>query len=248
MRMTLFFALAGTMLVCACGSGTSSTPTTPTTTNQTTTFQGIVATSGFQSGTLSVTIQSQVTLVAERRWWEVFVATLHAQATTVTATGTLRFAASSAISLTGTFDASTKRVALSGGGYTFTGTITAGAIMGSFTGPSIAGGGFSANSTTAGGVTMYCGTVIQTSGHELMGVFNIAVSASGAVTGAYCVRPENAGGGSPCGQITGQVTGTTIVLTHGDSTSNGTIQGGTVSGVSNDAGRNTYSGTTAACQ
>jgi hypothetical protein len=95
-------------------------------------------------------------------------------------------------------------------------------------------------------VTSYCGTITQRSGGQTAGVFNLEVASNGAVSGVFCVRQENAGGGDPCGFIKGLVTGSSISITHGDSSSTGTVSGSTVSGTSVTG--NTFSGSTSACQ
>lgn len=64
------------------------------------------------------------------------------------------------------------------------------------------------------------------------------VSATGAVSGVFFV--------DEFGYISGQVTGTTINITHANASSTGTIQDGRVSGTSTTG--NTWSGSTSACQ
>ena len=228
----------------ACG-GSSSSPgaPSPTPTATTSTFQGTVAGSGLQTGTLSVTVQAQVSAARPARFHLPFVATLHAQS--ATASGTLRFAGGSASTLSGTYDTATKRLSLSGGGYTASGTVSEGVLAGTLSGNGVSGG-FSTRSTSGATVTSYCGTITQRSGNQAAGVFNLEVASTGAVSGVFCVRQENAGGGDPCGFIKGQATGSSISITHGDSSSTGTISGTTVSGTSVTG--NTFSGSTGACQ
>src|ERR1700674_3313062 len=105
MKFPLLFAVVLGTLVSACGgSSTSPAPTTPSA--ATTTFQGTIAGSTGQTGTLDVTVQ---TVVASAFPFFSFplVATLHAQTGTIAATGSLHLVGSSTTSLTGTYDSST---------------------------------------------------------------------------------------------------------------------------------------------
>lgn len=139
-RLAVFVACA---CLSACG-GATSTPSTPTTPSQTTAFQGTVAGSAGQNGTLTVTVQTTVAASLASSFHFPFVATLHAQTTsTVTATGNLTLTGGSNIPLTGTFNTSTKALSLSGSGFTFTGTFSGGLLSGTYTGPNNAEGAFS---------------------------------------------------------------------------------------------------------
>lgn len=241
MRFPPLFTVIVATLLSACGGGSSgSTPPSPTTPSPaTSTFQGTIAGSGRQSGTLTVSVQAQVaaSFPSIMRW--PFVATLHAQGTTVAATGSLHIAGGSTVALTGTFDSSTKVLILSGGGFTFTGSLGGSVLSGTYTGPNGATGGFSSHSTAAGTVTPYCGTFVGSPCDFCpvsTGVFNIEVSATGAVSGVYSLAGQ-------VGYISGQVSGTTLRFTTTDGGSEtATIQNGMVSGPGS------LSGSTSACQ
>ena len=230
MRVTRCIAFFALTAMVACGD--SGDPIGPDP-GPTTTFQGTVAGSGGQTGTLSVTIQGQASTAAsvQALFESLFVATLHAQ-TTVQATGTLRLVGGTSVALTGTYNPSTKVLSLSGGGFTLNATVNGALMTGTYTGPNGASGGLSTHSTAAGTVTAYCGTTSRG------GVFNLAVASTGAVTGTFFVNEF--------GYITGQVTGSTITIQHGDASSTGTISGSSVSGTSTTG--NTWSGSTSACQ
>ena len=236
---------------CSSSSTTTNTSTGPTTA-ATTTFQGTVAGSGGQSGTITLTVQSQVAL-SPRHLRLPFVATLHAQAS-VAASGSVHIAGGSTTTLAGTFDPSTKAFNVSGGGFAFTGVLGGTVVSGTYTGPSGVTGGFSSLSTTTGTVTAYCGNVFSSgAGQVATGVFNLAVSqATGAVSGTFSITADTP---PTVGSITGRLTGTAITFTFtgtagqsaGQSgTGTGTIQGGTVSGRSDS--NNPFSGSTSACQ
>jgi hypothetical protein len=238
-RLLAAFVVGTVLLACGGGASNSSTPTSPSTpAADTSTFQGTVAGSAGQSGTLTVTVQARVAASSASVFRPPFVATLYAQATTVAATASLHIARGSTTALTGTFDSVTKALNLSGGGFTFKG----GVISGTYTGPSGVTGGFSTLSTANGTVTAYCGTFSNGAG---TGVFNIQVSAIGSVSGV-------ASQGDQVAYISGQVTGTTIKITHTDGGSDtGTIQNGTVSGTADPGSGGSshpFSGSTSACR
>jgi hypothetical protein len=246
------------MFVCALGAGCgssgspSTTPTTPT--PATTIFQGAIAGTNNQSGTLTVTIQAQVAALPPSLFKLPFVATLHAQGTSATATGSFR-AAGVTTTLNGTYDTSSRALSLSGGGYTFTGSSSTGAIAGTYVGPSGAEGAFSSRSTAGGTVTVYCGSAFGAPPdvNVVTGVFNFSVSdASGAISGVFTISADDP---DTIGTLTGQLTGTTVSLTAratagrfvGETASlTGTIQAGTFTGRS-DTG-NPVSGSTSRCQ
>ncbi len=240
-RFRLLCTFVAATSLAACGGGSSgSTPATPSAA-ATSTFQGVIAGSGGQGGTVALTIQAQVGASSAVVFQLPFIATLHAQATTVGASGSVHVAGGSTIALSGTFDSSTKALSLSGGGFTFTGTLVGPVVSGTYTGPGAATGGFSSQSTASGTVTAYCGTFVTTG--NAIGVFNLSVSASGAVSG---VAHATIGGTPGIQYFSGQVTGTTITLnTEGaPGGDRGTIQNGTITGIT---GR-PWSGSTSACQ
>lgn len=102
--------------------------------------------------------------------------------------GTLTFSDNSTIDLTGALDGND--LVLTGGGYTFGGTLSNGIISGDFAGPGGEIGSFSASITTSGSlVTLFCGSY---DGDD-DGVFSLAVKPDR--TGGVIVVPSSGGGG-----------------------------------------------------
>jgi hypothetical protein len=223
----------------ACGSkGSDTAPTSPTTTTTptpaatpSTTFQGTIAGRNGQTGTVNITVQATVTTTSFR------------PLATVSATGTVHPAGGASTSLTGTFDDVARTAALSGGGYSFSGSIaTGGVLAGTYTAPNNVSGGFSSLSTTAGTVTAYCGTLTSPEGP---GVFNVQVGTSGTLSGMAAFSAGTCG-------LTGRVTGTAISITSCEGNlATGTVSGGSISGTtfnSRGTANGTFTGSTSACQ
>ena len=209
-------------LISACGGGAAdhSSPTTPSA-PVTTTFQGSIAGTGGESGTLDVTLQTRLGSSIASALFPLasFIATLHAQ-TAVTAAGTLRLASGGTTSLAGTYDSSNRSVSLSGGGFRFSGAIGESVLAGTYTGPNGAGG-FSVLNATGSSVTVYCGTATSPEG---LGTLNLQAASSGNVSGTAVF------GGGPCG-LTGRVSGGLINLTSCEgSAATGSVQNGAVVG------------------
>jgi hypothetical protein len=249
MRGFLSVTVTATVLLAACGSNSDSS-TSPSGAS-TSTFQGTIAGTATQSGTLSVTVQSKVAAASPLALRLPFIATLYAQASTVSASGSLHIVGGSTTTLSGSFDTSAKTINLSGGGFTFLGSLGGSVMSGSYTGPNSASGGFSSLSTTSSTVTLYCGNVfgVPPQSSVVTGVLNLSVASSGTVSGSFSVLPDDSG------TISGQVTGTNISITYVDSagthkgetgTATGTIQNGAVSGTSSSG--NPFSGSTSKCQ
>ena len=75
--------------------------------------------------------------------------------------------------LSGSYNASTGALLLSGGGYTFTGILAGAVISGTWTGPNGTGGSFTTTlSSGAGAVAVYCGTF---DGTEDDGTLNVVI-------------------------------------------------------------------------
>jgi len=253
------YACIALVLVAAgsCGDSSGGSPTTPSPAPApapapSTTFQGTIAGSGNQTGTVTITVQAQVAGLSRSILWP-FVATLEAQG--VSASGSVHVAGSSTTTLSGTFDTATKAVALSGGGFAFSGSADAATVTGTYSAPGGASGAFASRSSASSTVSVYCGNVFGSgpSANEITGVFNLVVSdASGAVSGAFTIGADDP---PTLGSITGQVTGTALNFTWtstagrfaGESgTVTGTIQAGTFSGTSSTG--NPVSGSTSKCQ
>jgi hypothetical protein len=176
------------------------------------------------------------------------IASLHpladpAVANSVVATITL--SGGKTFSLTGTYDAATKTLTITGGGYTLTGTLTGSTLSGTYTGPSGAGS-FALQAATSGAVNVYCGTYKGT-GVPGGGSWNLVQGADNKLSGSYT---ESAGAS---GLLSGTLAGTAITL----STTSGAVAVGTISGTSisgtygvsaADQTAGTWTGSTGACK
>lgn len=268
-KMTVGF---GTLCLCAvlqtaCGGSSASTPTTPSAAETSTTFQGTVAGSSGQTGTLDVTVQAKLASLntaatLAQRVLAALVPAVEAQTATVAATGTLHIAGGATTTLAGTYDPSAKTVSLSGGGYSFTGSFGVSGVLGTYVAPGSVTGGFSALSTSGGTVSRYCGTYedsapdINSPGgiYRESGVWNVQISASGAASGTSTStqtnNPKFPPGGT--GSVTGQVVGNVLTLVSEEGGRvTGTISNGSVSGsmvTPSGRGGGTFSGSTGACQ
>lgn len=234
------------LLYIACGGSSPSAPELP---GASTVFQSIIAGNDNQTGTLTVTVQSQVS--ALQSWLRLpLVATLHAQA--VSASGSVHIAGGSTTSLTGTFDTTTRVLSVSGGGFAFAGTATSTTLTGSYTAPGGATGVFAGRSTASGTVRSFCGKTVGGTG-DVTGVFSFTVAdASGALTGSFTISTDTP---PTVGTLVGQVTGASVAITAtatggrfvGETLAfTGTIQGGTFTGT--DPNGRPISASTAGCQ
>ncbi len=249
-RLPVVASLAA--MLAACGgssSSTGTTPATPTTPSQptnTTKFQGTVAGSGGQSGTLSVTIQATISTSSIR------------PLAVSQATGSVHLTGAGTTDLSGTYDSATSAVALSGGGFAVNGSVASGVLSGSYTGTGGTGGGFSTLDGTSNTVTTYCGTYgpvfyagppANPPGGEV-GVWNVVVSSNGSASGAGVSKNV---AGDPGFLLQGQLSGTTLTLSsydllshHATGTQSATVQGESVTG--SCGGGCTLSASTSACQ
>jgi len=135
------------------------------------------------------------------------------------ATGTITPVGAAAITMTGTYVASTKAVTLSGGGYTIAGTIDdTGKLLGTYTHSSTEGSVVAYQHTTTSPVTVYCGT--YTGGAD--GVWNTLIRGS-SLSGVY----DNVDGSD--GYFSGTVNGNSVSITE-ISASPGATASGTISG------------------
>jgi hypothetical protein len=146
---------------------------------------------------------------------------------TMTSTGTLTLAGGGTVDLTGTYDSTTGGVNLTGGGYTFTATLTDGVMDGTYGNTGLdTDGGFAGLDSTTDTVKTFCGTFIH-GHHDSSGIFNLVVTAT-TVSGSrinYTSRHEYR-------TISGTRTGDTIdaVVDDTGSRGTGTIVGDTISG------------------
>ena len=216
MKTHVFTTLVAGIILSACGGSSTPAPTptapSPQPAAASTTFQGIVAGSGGQSGTLTLTIQAVIASSSVR------------PLAVSQGSGTLHLVGASTVALTGTYDSVTSAVSFAGGGFTFAGTVSGGALAGTYGGPNGSRGGFSSLNGTGATVTVYCGTLKDPTTGSL-DPFNIAVSASGAISGVVSDNRDVI-------SLRGQLAGTAATLTGSDGGSFGPviIQNGSVTG------------------
>ena len=139
-------------------------------------------------------------------------------------TGTIKPVGAAPISVTGTYDVSTKAVAVSGGGYTIAGTFdNTGKLLGTYTHSTAQGSVVAYQHTTANPVTVYCGTYTGNAD----GIWN-TVRRGTSLAGVY----DNVDGSD--GYFTGTVNGNSVSITEisasPGATASGTISGTTMSG------------------
>src|SRR5262245_3294828 len=117
---------AATITLFACGGASSPTGSaTPTPTPEpTTTFSGTIAAPNGLSGPIAIVVHALVAVSAKAGTLAV-----------ASATGTINLENGGTVALTGTYDSSSGALTLSGGGYSFTGTVAKGEIFGTFTAP-----------------------------------------------------------------------------------------------------------------
>src|SRR5438309_8871189 len=134
-------------------------------------------------------------------------------------TGTITPVGAAPITVTGTYVASTKAVAVSGGGFTIAGTIDdTGKLLGTYTHSSVEGSVVAYQHTTAHPVTVFCGT--YTGGAD--GIWNTLLRGT-SLSGAYVYVDGSDG------YFTGPVNGSSGSITE-ISHSPGGIASGTISG------------------
>ncbi len=150
------------------------------------------------------------------------------------AEGTITFD-SGVVDLTGTFAGGV--LTLSGGGYQLSGSLSGGAISGTFTGPN-GSGTFTVQPTASGAVQVYCGTY---SGADA-GIWNLVEGSDGTLTGSY-----SGGGGS--GNLNGSRSGDAVSLTFLGGTATGTIAGDAVTGTwtATSGGSGSFTGAVGNC-
>ncbi len=195
----------------------------------TTRFAGTFTGASGESGVLNFTVQqpppAAVTIIRA----------------TITTTGTATVSGAGTVSLSGTFDDVTGDLNVSGGGYTFSGVVVDGQLVGDYTGPN-GPGSFAALQATGANVSLYCGTFDG----DLTGMWNLAVSSDGTVVGSF----TDAGNDSAA--LSGSVDGGDVALEvpGGDVTATGSINGGSATGTWTDVGSGdtgTWTGSTGAC-
>jgi len=148
-------------------------------------------------------------------------------------TGTIKPVGAAPIAVTGTYVASTGAVAVSGGGFTITGTIdNTGSLLGTSTHTSGPGNVVAYQHTIANPVTVFCGTYTG----DADGIWNLARRGT-SLSGAYVNVPDGSHGYLP-----GTLSGNSISITvAGGGTATGTLSGTTMSGTWSGGGG--YGGT-----
>jgi hypothetical protein len=218
---------AGTASITVAAGGQTATisATASATGSATTTFLGTAAGPGSLSGTLTLSV-----------------------ATTSRALG-MFYTGSGAPGLLGRLDSPSNVVNVTGGGYSFLGTIVGSVLSGTVTDPAGNTGGFSALDSTHSAVTAYCGTYSSdgttAAGNADSGTWNLQISFGGIVSAERATQD----GSSPALLYSGQVTGSSIALVSGGLGATGTLSGDTASGTSQTAagGVATFTATTGAC-
>lgn len=207
-------------------------------------FDGTIAGSGGQNGTITITIApsaaaaSAIEIAAGK---EKPAATFEKAQALQNVTGTLKLATTaSTVALTGTHNTLTNAVSVSGGTFSLNGSVSGTTIAGSYTSGTVTGSFSAVPATAAVKATAYCGTYSGNTGGA--GVFNMVISANGTLSGVY--NPTTAGdtGGTLTGsaavltQITGTASsGSVITASATASAINGTC-------VDTDGGTGSFSG------
>jgi hypothetical protein len=161
-----------------------------------------------------------------------------------TVVATLNLGGGKTVSVTGTFDAATSTLTITGGGYTLTGKLTGSTLSGTYTGPNGAGS-FALQAATSGAVQVFCGTYVSTPAGEGSGTWNLVQGADNKLSGSY----TEATGGS--GLLSGTLTGSAIALTVSTGgVANGTLTGDKIDGTYGESAAKTdgtWTGTKGAC-
>jgi len=178
-------------LCCAAAIATACSDSTGSN-GDTTTFEGVIAgdsASGQLSGYVSLTVAAASLSVSSPAVFD--ITGTSATAATVNVTGTLKIEGDGSISLTGSYDTSTHALSVSGGGYSFAGTFSNGAISGTFTAPGGGGGSFSTSSTSSGGtVYSFCGSAVPTGGQDGGATFNLVINTGAGTAKGYAASND----------------------------------------------------------
>jgi hypothetical protein len=189
-RVFIFWSLLFAATLGGCGGSGNNN-------SNSTTYQGTVAGTGGVTGTLTVTVN---TVVANSSHFSLIREARAQSSLDIPATGNCILAnGGGTIPLNGTFTPTSGAINLTGGGYTFTGTIPPGTgqMSGTFTGPGGVSGGFSAIST-ANNVTAntFCGKFNGGGTGTDFGTFNVNIDpVSGNLNGS--ATPDSASTGQP---------------------------------------------------
>jgi hypothetical protein len=203
------------ILLAACGSSATAPSATSTS------FSGVIA-SQTLSGSLAFDVATTTLNVGRAPTGAGATAVVRPELSIapgdVTVTGTLTLVGTGPIALTGTYNTSSHALALSGGGYTFTGTYASGRLTGTVTGPA-GSGTFAAQPTGTATIRNYCGTY---AGHTDNGRFNMSVNVNtNTVAGAWASAVDGT-----TGTLTGTVSGSSVSVDVGGS--GGTVVTGSI--------------------
>lgn len=225
MKQTLVLFSIALLFVLAIAGCKEDTPAGPGPSPGITVFVGTLANSA-ETGSMRLTFSSAIA-----KYSPFYIAspeTVISVSGTVTINGTV-------ITLTGTYDTETTGLQVSGGGYTFSGTLSDGHITGTYTGPNGPGGFSAAPSSTDGSVKVYCGTSHETSPDTSNhGRFNLVISGT-----------EVSGITDDGLELGGSVSGSTVSVTiFGTAIGSGTISGTSIiNGTYSFTNEVTYTGT-----
>jgi hypothetical protein len=206
----------------------------------TTVFRGAFTGSNGEGGILEVTIHSG-TLSQGLKIGKAD------KASTIPATGDFKITGGSTVTLTGSYNPTTKALKLSGSGYQLNASLAQDKFDGTYTSPT-GKGTFSIQSTSGGAVTVFCGSYKSTD-NTLVGKWNLVEGSSGVMTGSWTHTTGESG------LLFGTLSGSNISLdihsTSGDKigTGTGSVNGDAVDGnwtVESDSG--TWEGTTSGCK
>ena len=218
------FAAAG---LTSCAGKSATAPTPP----GTATYEGVFAGGKGENGVLTITVPAATSAPALSH--TTTRASLGVASSPFDVTGTLAFVGGGSVNLTGTFDGSTGALSLTGGAYTFTGSLVQGVLGGTYVGPS-GSGSFSTLTSSSNSVRVFCGTysgVDPGTGFHFNGIWNVAlVNTSFAGAGVSLSDDPD-----PVFTLRGTLHGNAVTLTaskaHGASmTEQGTLSGNSISG------------------
>lgn len=200
------------------------TPTAPAPQTTAVTYSGTFQSSDGSFGSLSVTANIPVSLVAR-------VSGSSHPSAVATATGTLKRGGGDTVTLSGTFDTATNRFALTGGGFTVAATVEASAagtvVNGSVTTPTTQGTVVAVPPPASGTLITYCGNYTGDAHGTIVMVRSDSV---------LTILAAEAGAPAPF-SFRGTLTGTDVFFKFdyappdvGSTTGTGTLVGGVMSG------------------
>lgn len=225
----------------SCG-GKSATGPTP---GGTATYQGVFAGGTGENGVLTITVPGATS--APPLSHSATRASFGAASPVVDVTGTLAFVGGGSVNLTGTFDRSTGALSLTGGAYTFTGTLVNGVLGGNYVAPN--GSGLFATLTSAtNSVLVFCGIysgIDPNTGVHFNGIWDLTLAGATFVGAGVSLS----GDPDPVFTLRGTLQGSTVTLTASKAGGTSMTETGTLSGNSLRGGdaHETWQASTDAC-